>query len=199
MTGPFDRSQSGLDRLLLFVVVVVGLVIVVPYAFGMVGVDVRGPTGAAPAPSDHDLTILAARGGAIDGERSSVGTVRLVVAPNHDRTPVDLRDVSAIWIGSDVAHLATAGTERADGSGTDGTYTASAMEGGGPILEEPTDRGVLRFDVGTDDVGGADEVGRRLAAGDTATVTLVTAHGEHLTRELSVPAEIPRGQDEVWL
>lgn len=195
MTGTADRSQTGLDRLLLFVVAVVALVFLVPHVLGFVGVDVRGPSGGVAPPSDHDVTVLAARGEAIDGQRSSIGTVRLTVVPNHGRTPVNLRDVTALWVGDDVYHLAPDGT---DTGGVDGTVAVSSTDGG-TVLADPSDRGVLRFDLGSDDVDGATEVGRRLETSETATVTLVTERGEHLTRELTVPGEIPPGQDEVPL
>lgn len=196
MIGTAERSQSGLDRLLLFVVAVVALVFLVPHVLGFVGVDVRGPSGGVAPPGDHDVTILAARGEAIDGQPSSIGAVRLTVVPNHGRAPVNLRDVTALWVGDDVYHLAPDGT---DAGGVDGTFAVSSADGGGTVLTDPSDRGVLRFDLGTDDVDGATEVGRRLETGETATVTLVTQRGEHLTRELTVPGEIPPGQDEVWL
>lgn len=195
MTGSLDRSQSGLDRLLLFVVAVVALVVVVPIVLGLAGVDVRGTASGPGEPSDHDLTILAARGGAIAGDGSSVGVVRLYVAPNHDRAPVDLRDGSAMLVTDTAYDLAPDGTDR---EGVDGTFAAGAANGGGTVLQAPTDRGVLTFDLGSDD-GSATAVGDRLAAGETATIVLVTPRGEQLTRDVTVPASIPSGRETVPL
>lgn len=198
MTGPSrDRSQSGLDRLLLFVVLVVVLVVVAPYVLGFVGVDVREdevPDGVA-AP-DHDVSILAVRGEAIDTDRSSVGAVRLVVSPSPGREPVDLREGTAIWIGDRTYDLAPAGATAEE---ADGQYQVEAADGGSPVLESPTDRGVLRFDLGTDDVAEAEEFGDRLATGETATVVLVTPRGETLTRRVTVPERIPADDEDVWL
>lgn len=197
MTGPSaGRAQSGLDRLLLFVVVVVALVFVAPHVLGLAGIDVRSDVGAPPAESNHDLTILAARGEAIADDRDSIGAVRLVVVANHDRTPVDLRDGTAIWVDDESHHIAP---RSARSDGVDGTYTGEVIGRGTPVLERPTDRGVLQFDLGTDDLDDADEFGRRLDAGETATVTLVTPHGETLTRRLTVPDPIPSDAEEVWL
>lgn len=195
-TGAGVRSQSGLDSLLLFVVAVVAVVFLIPHALGLVGIDVRGTAGAPAEPSDHDLTILAARGEAIADDRSSIGAVRLVVAPNHDRAPVNLHDGTAILVGDDTAHLAPAGTDR---PAPDGTYSAVAEDSGAAVLETPTDRGILRFDLGTDDVDAASEVGQRLATGESATITLVTPHGEHLTRDLAVPESLPADRTAVAL
>lgn len=190
------RGQSGLDRLLLFVFVVLALVFLAPIALELAGVDVRSGAGAQSAPSDHDLTVLAARGEAVASDGSSVGVVRLLVVPNHDRAPVDLGESTAIWVDGGERHLGPAGGSAGD---LDGTYAAAARDSGAPVLQTPTDVGVLRFDIGSDDLPDVPEFGRRLEAGETASVTLVTPRGETLTRTLSVPAEIPDGRDEVWL
>lgn len=188
----WSRGQSGLDRLLLFVVAVLALLFVAPHALDLAGVDIQegGGSGSAVPASDADLTVLAARGEAADG--SSVGVVRLVVSPNPGRTPVDLSAGMAVWAGDRSYYLAPAGS---GGDGFDGTYDVGAVGGGSPVLDEPTDRGVVRFDLGTDDVGGAEEFGSRLAAGETATVTLVTQRGDAISREIRVPDSPSPGGD----
>lgn len=195
MFGHADRSQSGLDRLLLFVVAVVAVVFLAPHLLGFAGIDVRGTGGSPVGPSDHDLTILAVQGEAVDGD-GSVGALRVVVAPTHDRAPVDLRDGTVVVGTDDVYRLAPANTDAGD---ADGTYTAAAIQGGGSVLQAPTDRGELRIDVGTDDVADAAEVGSRLEPGETATLTLVTATGERLTRQVTVPESIPTDRERVAL
>jgi hypothetical protein len=199
MTGPTrDRSQSGLDRLLVFVLLAVGLVFVAPYVLGFAGIDVQsGAPPAATADTDHDLQILAARGEAVAGDGSSIGSVRLVVSPAPGRAPVDLREGTAIWIGEETVDLVPVGTSGGESGG--GQYTVAAAAGGPPVLEAGTDRGILRFDIGTDDVQDVPEFGTRLQAGDSATVVLVTPHGETVTRRLTVPPDVPPGTDEVWL
>lgn len=183
-----DRAQSGLDRLLLFVLVVVAVLLVAPHALGFVGIDVtstpRGPpTGAAA----HDLVVLEARGIAVDEAEGSIGAVRLVVTPAANREPVDLGDQLVIWVDDRTAYL----HPNDPGDGFDGTYRASLVDGEGTVLADATDRAELVFDLGdTDDVDGVDEFGRRLRAGDTVSLTIVTPHGETLTRELTVPETV---------
>ncbi len=190
-----DRGQSGLDRLLVFVLLAIGVVFVAPYILGFAGVDVHGDSAPATAAADHDLQILAARGEAVAGDGSSVGAVRLVVSPAPGRAPVDLRDGTAIWIGEETVDLVPVGSD----SGADGQYGVAAAEGGQPVLETASARGILRFDLGTDDVADVPEIGSRLGTGETATVVLVTPHGETSTRRLTVPEDVPPGTDEVWL
>lgn len=195
MNTPADRGQSGLDRLLLFVVAVIALLFVAPHVLGLAGIDVReAPAGSAEPTSDADLAILAARGDAVAAD-GSVGVVRLVVSPNPGRTPVDLSDGMAMWAGTRSYYLAPA---ESGGEGFDGTYAVAGAGGASPVLDEPTARGVIRLDLGTDDVAEASEFGRRLSPGETATVTLVTPSGEAITRELRVP-ESPSADGDVPL
>lgn len=181
------RAQSGLDRLLLFVLAVVILVLVSPHVLGFVGVDVGAEPAAPPAAgADHDLLVLEARGTAI--EDGTIGAVRLVVTPSPDRVPVDLGEQMAIWAADRSYYLSPGSTS---GERFDGAYRAGVIDGGGQVLDGPTARGELVFDLGeTDDVSGVPEFGSRLAPGETVAVTVVTPHGETLTRRLTVPDNV---------
>jgi len=197
MTGKSrTRGQSGLDRLLLFVVLVIVLVVVAPTLLGFAGVDVRPDGTGQAAPAEHDLTILAARGGAVDERSGTVGAVRLVVSPQPGREPVDLSQGTAVWIGEETVDLVPVGTGSGD---ADGQYGVTGGGGEGPVLQSPTDRGVLQFDLGTDDVAEVPEFGDRLEPGETATVVLVTPAGETISRQVRVPRELPDDADEVGL
>lgn len=181
-----DRGQSGLDRLLVFVVGVVALLVVAPHVLGLVGIDVgQGPAAGPTAGDEHDLLVLEARGTAVDG--GSVGAVRLVVTPAPNREPVDLGDGMAIWVADRSYYLVPDGAD----ADLEGTYRAAVIDGEGQLLERATDRGELVFDLGTtDDVPGIPEFGSRLEAGETVSVTLVTPDGETLTRKLTVPETV---------
>lgn len=196
IAAPRGRGQSGLDRLLLFVVLAIALVIIAPHVLGLAGIDVSGDGSGPTAPPDHDLAILAARGEAVDASEPSVGAVRLVVSPEPGREPVDLRAGTAIWIGEETFDLVPVGS---GGDDADGRYGVAAVDGESAVLERPTDRGTLRFDLGTDDVPDVPEFGDRLAAGETATVVLVTPRGETVSRQLTVPSDVPAGAAEVGL
>lgn len=188
MYASTDRGQSGLDRLLVFVLAVVVVLVVAPHVLGFLGVNVGPASPSAPAASaDHDLMVLQAQGTAIDAADGSIGAVRLVVAPAPNRAPVDLGEGMAIWVGEGTYYL---GPEGANGD-LEGRYRASVIDGGGRTLETGTARGELVFDLGaTDDVPDVPEFGERLAPGDVVSVTLVTPQGETLTRRLEVPEAV---------
>jgi len=188
------RAQSGLDRLLLFVLAVVILVLVSPHVLGLAGVDVGAEPAAPPAAdADHDLLVLEARGTAI--QDGTIGAVRLVVTPSPDRVPVDLGAQMAIWAGDRSYYL---GPGSGSGEGFDGGYRAGVIDGPGQVLDSRTARGELVFDLGeTDDVSGVPEFGSRLEPGETVAVTIVTPHGETRTRRLTVPDAV--GGDSVAL
>ncbi|MHB9286052.1 hypothetical protein ACKVMT_03315 [Halobacteriales archaeon Cl-PHB] len=191
------RSQSGLDRLLVFLLAVVVIVLVTPYVLGFAGIDVRAPnadsTGGPAYDADHDLYVLGVRGGDVGDDRSSIGTVRVIVSPAAGREPAGLTTMSTVWVGDEAYDLAPAAAAR---EGADGTYLLRNPDSGDAVrvLEVSTDRAVLVFDVGTDDIPGAEQFGERLEPGDAVTLTIVTERGESLSRELTVPDPIPDGE-----
>lgn len=189
MVGQTGRGQSGLDRLALFVLAVFIVVLVTPTILQFAGVDVRGSESADAAGSPR-LTVLGAEGAAIDGDRTSVGEVRVVVA-NTGGGEVDPADLSVTWIGGGSYDLAAAGADRE----ADGTFTVSPVDGSrdDAVLREHGDRAVLTLDLGSDDVDGAAEFGSRLGAGETATVSLTSPDGAAATTGLFAPDPLPAG------
>lgn len=178
-----DRAQSGLDRLLLFVLAVVAVLVVAPHALGLAGIDVGPrPTVEETTTADHDVVVLEARGTALEGD--TVGAVRLVVTPAPGREPVDLQEHLAVWTADRTRYLSAGGGEKTD---LDGAYRAAAIDGEGAVLRSATARGELVFDLGDDDVAAVPEFGRELEAGQTVAVTIVTPRGETSTRRLVVP------------
>lgn len=182
------RGQSGLDRLALFVVSLVAILLVAPTALGFAGVDVREPR-STDGPVAVELTVLGAEGTAVDANRTSVGAVRLVLT-NTGGKDVDMAGFTATWVGNGTYALVPARAE----TGADGTFAIGRVgDETGTVLSEPGDRGVLTFDLGTDDVDGAGEFGGRLRPGETATVTVVARDGTTVTEEVTVPDPLPAG------
>jgi hypothetical protein len=183
------RGQSGLDRLVLFVLAVFLVVLVTPTVLQFAGIDVREPQGDSAGESAQ-LTVLGTEGGAIDGERASVGEVRVVVT-NTGGGEVDPADLSVTWVGNGSYDLVAAGTDR----DADGTFTVSPLDESrdDAVLRDHGDRAVLTFDLGDDDVAGADEFGSRLRAGETATVSLTSPDGATVTTGLFAPDPLPDG------
>jgi archaellin len=186
-TRPTDgRGQSGLDRLVLFVLAVVVVLLVVPVGLGAVGLDVRGSDGSDTG-GPARLTVLGAAGDTAGGN-STVGTVRIVVS-NTGGGRIDPSRLTATWVGNGTYRVVAA-----DASGdADGSFTVEPLDPdrGGAILDDHSDRAVLTFDLGTDDVRGAAEFANRLRPGGTATVSLTTPDGSTARAELTVPAPLP--------
>jgi archaellin len=194
------RAQSGIDRLALFVLAVLVVVFLAPLVLGLMGIDVRAPpqtTSDGDAGEPPKLVVLGADGTAIDDGRQSVGEVRLVVTRASSDRPVDLTGVVVTWSDSGVYTLVPAGSA---GDGADGEFGISLARADrtGGSLSQSGDRGVLRFDLGTDNVAGVREFGERLRPGETATIRLTTADGRTTTTNVTVPKPLPDG-DSVGL
>lgn len=181
-----DRGQSGLDRLVLFVLLLVAILLVAPPALEFGGIDVREPQTGTPVPVE--LTVIGAEGTAIDDGRSSVGTVRVVLA-NTGQPDVDMSEFTVTWVGNGTHTLVPAGSDREG----DGEFTVGRLddEQSGTVLSSVDERGVLEFDLGTDDVEGIEPFGQRLRPGERVTVTLTTSDGMSETKVLLVPDRLP--------
>jgi archaellin len=185
---PSDRrGQSGLDRLVLFVLAVVVVLAVAPVVLGFVGVDVRGSDAGTDSGTPARLTVLGAAGSST-GENGTVDTVRIVVS-NTGGGRVDPASLTATWVGEDTYSLVAAGA----GSDADGTFTVEPLDPDRETaaLDGHTDRAVLIFDLGSDDVAGATEFGSRLGPGETATVSLTASGGSTARADLAVPDPVP--------
>lgn len=180
------RGATDLDRLLYFITAVVAVLLVVPPALGLAGFDVRDGTligGEEPPPADvDDVQILSAFGTGINENRSSVGVVELVVATGNQS--IQLQDVTVVWENGQRFELTPAEVNAGHGS-----FAVS----GDTVLEDSTDRAVLRFDLGTSDLSGVDPFGDSLEPGDTVTVSITTAAGAGTSRVLTVPDPLPSG------
>jgi hypothetical protein len=190
------RAQSGLDRLMLFLVFLVAVVALTPFLFGLGGVDLRAGTGSGgtatptPAPTDNGVFVLGATGETGGFGEDTVGVVRVAVTKNGTGPAVDFSSVIATWIGPDGSHvLSAASGDGSESSGGDGRFAVEVTgpSASGTILNQSGDRAVLTFDLGTDDVEGIPEFGERLESGDTVTLTLTTAGGVTARTTLEVP------------
>ena len=93
---PVERAQSGLDRLALFLLAVLLILLVTPTLLWFAGVDVRGSTGEDGDGDGNQpvLTVLGVEGVAVDDDRESIGAVRVTVT-NSGGGELDPRDLSA--------------------------------------------------------------------------------------------------------
>ncbi|WP_340101103.1 hypothetical protein [Salinibaculum salinum] len=175
------RSQSGLDRLVLFILFLVAVVAITPFVFGLGGIDVRATgdtTSATPTPTgpatDEGIVILSATGETAGFGGESVGVVRVVITKTGAET-LDTAAMTATWVDAGGSYVLTAPGEGA--SGADGAFAIAEADG----------RAVLTFDLGRDDADSVGEFGRRLEAGETVTLSLTTGDGQTTTVTLEVP------------
>ena len=203
MTGD-TRGQSGLDRLMLFIIFVVAIVAITPFVFELGGVDLRADTGTdspestpTAGPADPGVVVLGATGETGGFGDDTVGVVRVVVTKNGTGPAVDATSLTANWVGPGGSYALSAAGE---GAGGDGQF---AVDITGPsdsetMLNQSGDRATLTFDLGSDDVDGIAEFGQRLESGDSVTLELTSDSGETERVRLVVPGDLG-GADTVRL
>jgi len=111
---------------------------------------------------------------------AAVVAVLLVVPPAFGLAGFDVRDGTLI------------GGEEPPPAEINAGHGSFAVSGD-TVLEDSTDRAVLRFDLGTSDLSGVDPFGDSLEPGDTVTVSVTTAAGAGTSRVLTVPDPLPSG------
>lgn len=178
------RGQSDVDRLLVFVVGVTAVLVVVPTVFGLAGVDIKDISlGDGDGQDDGPLVVLATYGTGIDDERSSVGSLEVLVTATDEG--VDLTQLTVSWSNGEDYQLTPAGTSVGDAS-----YSVTIV-GGNTTLAGPDSRALLRFDPGTDDVATAGSFGERLEPGDSIQLTFTTDDGRTTRVTVTVPSPLP--------
>jgi len=185
MAGTTGRGGTDIDRLFYFIAGVVAFLLLVPTAFGFAGIDIRD--GSLLSDTDdgeaEGVRILTAFGTGIDEDRSSVGVVEVVVTSGGG-SAIDLTEATVTWDGAERYELTPTETNVGQGS-----FSRS----GNTTLDEPTDRAILRFDLGSDDLAGTERFGERLEPGDVVELSVVTADGVRTSRTLVVPDPLPSG------
>ena len=127
----------------------------------------------------------------------SIGSVSMVIKSAPGSNDIDLSNATVAWVdNSGLYELASVGT----GAG-DAQYAVEPVKdqsGASPVLDSPTDRFVLKFDLGTDDLPNATAFGQRLPEGAEASVRLRTQAGAETEARLLVPESLS-GQQAVRL
>ena len=182
MAGDAGRGSTDIDRLFYFIAAVVAAFLIVPTALGYAGLDVRDGSLLNTDDSEGGIQILTAFGTGIDVDQSSVGVVEVVVTSGG--SSVDLTEATVTWDGEQRYELTPQDTNIGQGS-----FSMT----GNTTLDEPTDRAILRFDLGSDDLGGLERFGERLDPGETVEFSIVTADGVRTERRLVVPDPLPSG------
>lgn len=189
-----SRGQSGLDRLLGFVLVVAVLVALLPTILGFVGVDVRPDDlpgtepETTPTPEPATLQVLAGSGNTTEKGIESVGVVQLTVTKVGSRDSIDLANASVTWVGTEkVYYLAPTGKSNLNTNRRFAVSVTHVGSGGETVLNQTGDRATLTFDLGTDDVADLPEFGERLRPGDTVEIQFSTGEGTTTNHTITVP------------
>lgn len=191
----WKRGQVGIGTLVVFVSMVLVASIAAGVLINTAGL-LQGKSSAAGSQASQQVTdrlvVVGQTGTAIqDGE---VGLVNVTVMKGPGADEIDLRDVTVTWIGPSGAYHVV--SNPADTNAPDGTFSAVLLHDADaePILDESSDRGVLTFDVGSDDRSGIREFGERLEGGEVVSVRLTSRSGQTTAITLGVPESLSNKQ-----
>lgn len=187
-----NRAQSGLDRLLVFVVIAIIVVAVLPTVLGFAGIDVRpaetNTTGQTPStPDPATLQVLNVSGDTGSTESGRIGVVRITVTKVGSSAAVDVADVTVTWANGGVYTLVASGTDQGAADGAFGVEITRISNASGLVLAATGDRATLTFDLGEDDAPDVPEFGTALAPNASVDVILATGAGETTTVSVEVP------------
>lgn len=180
------QGQSDVGQLLAFIVGVTVLVAVVPVAFDVAGIDISdtSPEENTTAVDQGAVIVLSSYGSAIDDDRTTVGTVEMVVTPADENLTIG--NMTVTWNGTDRYELTPPQVE-----GGNASFGVSPLDNQTDL--QPGERAVVQFDRGTDDIEGTEQFGDRLTPGETVRLTLATGTGTETTLTLQVPETLPSG------
>jgi archaellin len=187
------RGQSGLDRLLLFVVAAIVLVAALPTALSVVGIDVRSQSAdtetTTPTAEPEQLQVLDAVG-TTGPDNRTVDAVRVTVVKVGGDSVVDTAGLSAVWTNGGNYSLVPVGGDQTSADGAFGVAVSQIGNRSGDTLTETGDRATLTFDLGTDTVEDIPEFGSSLGPGDEIDLVVTTAAGGAATISMRVPAAL---------
>ncbi len=191
------RGQSGLDRLLVFVVVVIVLVAVLPSVLGFAGIEVRPPDDpptptptptATPEPAG--IQILNTTSELNRSANQTVGVITVTLTKVGSTAPVDARNLTVTWANGGVYTLRASGSDRQPRNGSFGVSVSHIDDGPETVLVRGGDQATLTFDIGRDNVDGIPEFGSALRPGDSVDIVLTTPDDRTAAVTVTVPAAL---------
>jgi len=210
-----DRGQVGIGTLIVFI----AMVLVAAIAAGVL-INTAGflqtkseETGQQSGQQvTNRLQVTGATG--TDLGSAEVGVINMTVKKSPGASNVDLENATVQWVGPSGTYNLV--NQSIDASGADGHFGITAFkdaDGSKPVLNDPDDRMVMVFDLGSDDVttdnaedsDGNDKTGSgnayfgdEVPEGASVNIKITTKSGATTSEQLTVP-ETLSGQSAVQL
>jgi flagellin FlaB len=185
-----DRGQVGIGTLIVFIAMVLVAAIAAGVLINTAGFLQSSAEETGQQSSDqvtNRLEVVSAVGTTIDQDDNEVDKVRLTVKKAPGSANIDIGSTIGQWVDSSGSYDLTVDEDNPDTTASDHYSVEPIQDDDGSsisssqVLDEPSDRAALTFDV-TKIHGGSG-----LGEGETATLRLNTQSGGTSTARLVVP------------